>query len=508
MKIKLYLLLFSLCFLSFAATAQTPIVDSSLAKMNTEGYTNSKAMSMLHTFTDVYGQRINGSREYLAAATWAADKMKEIGLDNVHFETNCKDCRGWTVRGFNVELVAPNYMHIIAYPLAETHSTAGVVEGELINIPSFAKMDEVKAQFAGKLKGKIILLGGEPRSRALTEPVMKRYSDAELDTMEKKPSATHKQTPLPTQLEEWKTSDHTYKEFMLFAEQEGALAVLRASGNAMGIVGVGGTYEYLAGDFKVLPYFAIMSEHFSRLLHMLQQKVVPKIRLNLETEIYTEPANNVNIIGEIKGTDPKLKAETVMVGGHFDSWHAGTGATDNGVSCIAMLEALRILKQTGIAPRRTIRVGFWGGEEQAFVGSVSYVIQHFGPLNEKPNNESKKITAYLNLDNGAGAIRGVYLQNNENARQTFKEVFAPISSLTRGTTTIENTLSTDHESFDHYNIPAFQFIQDGLNYGSVTHHTHLDLPEYVPESDLKKNAVILAWTLYALANRDGMVPRK
>ncbi len=257
MKIIPYLRLFPLYFLSVAASAQAPITDSALAKMNTEGSTHSKAMSMLHTFTDVYGQRINGSREYLAAAKWAADKMKEIGLDNVHFENNCKDCRGWSVKGFNVELVAPNYMHIIAYPLAETRSTAGVVEGELINIPAFGKMDEVRTQFAGKLKGKIILLGGEPRSRALAEPIIKRYRDGELDTMEKKPTATHKQTALPAQLEEWKTSDHTYKDFMLFAEQEGALAVLKASGNAMGIVGVGGTYEYLAGDFKVLPYFSI-----------------------------------------------------------------------------------------------------------------------------------------------------------------------------------------------------------------------------------------------------------
>lgn len=505
MTVKKILRILILISFSSQLYAQDPTI---LAQIRTEGLLHSQAKELLHTLTDVYGQRLTGSREYLAAAKWTMNKMKEIGLENVHFENFCKDCRGWSIKGFNVEMVAPNYMHIMAYPLAMTKSTPGIVEGEVVNIDGFSDMKSVREKFSGKLKGKIILLGKEPRLRSLTEPVSKRYTSEELANMEHLLTPKVKPTPLPEELESWKTSDHMDKDFLAFAEEEGALAVLKSQSMFMGILGVGGTYNYLANDPTPLPYFSIMPEHFGRMVRMLEDHVIPKIKLNLETEFYLEPDNNVNIIGEIPGKDPRLAAETVLVGGHFDSWHSGTGATDNGVSCTELIEALRILKQTGISPRRTIRIGLWGGEEQAFLGSVAYAIQHYGPLREAPNADSKKVSAYLNLDNGAGAIRGIYLQGNELARNDFKEIFTPIASLTDGAISIENTLSTDHETFDHYKIPSFQFIQDPLSYETVNHHTHLDLPEYAPEDDLKKNALILAWTIYSLAEKDTMLPRK
>jgi hypothetical protein len=494
--------------LLFAGYSQAQSTDMVLAKFRDEGFLHSQARGMLSEFTDVYGQRLTGSREYLAAANWAAAKMKTIGLENVHFENYCKDCRGWSLKTFNVEMVAPNYMHLVAYPMAMTRSTAGVVEGKLVSIESIRDMNSVKEKFAGKLKGKVILLGTEPRQRSLTDTIFKRYSDEELKRMEDKTMPLVKPTPLPELLDSWKVDDHLADEFFAFAEKEGALAVLQAQSAITGILHAQGTYNYLEGSAKSLPYFSIMAEHFGRFYRMLKQEVVPVIRLNLETSFYLEPENNVNIIGEIPGTDPSLKSEVVMVGGHFDSWHSATGATDNGVSCMVLMEALRILKQTGITPKRTIRICLWGGEEQAFIGSVAYATKHFGGLREAPNEESKKVTSYLNLDNGAGAIRGLYLQGNEFARPVFKKIFNGISSLCNGTLTIENTLSTDHETFDHYNIPSFQFIQDPISYGSVTHHTHLDLPEYVPEEDAKKNAVILAWTIYSIGEMDTMVPRK
>lgn len=488
--------------------SQSPVADMRLEKIRNEGLQHSEAKNMLMEFTDVYGQRLTGSREYLAAAKWAAAKMKAMGLDNVHFENFCKDCRGWSVKSFNVEMIAPNYMHIVAYPMAMTKSTAGIAEGELISVESFKDMKAVKENFSGKLKGKIILLGAEPRQRSLTDTTFKRYNEDELKNKNEQLSPSIKQTPLPELLDSWKVSDHTDDEFIAFVEKEGALAVLRTQGALYGVLHVQGTYNYLEKDPKALPYFSIIPEQFGRLYRMLKQHVIPRIRLDLQTTFYLEPENNVNIVGEIQGSDPTLKSEVIMVGGHFDSWHSATGATDNGVSCIVLMEALRILKQSGIAPKRTIRICLWGGEEQAFIGSVAYAVDHFGQLKEKPNNDSKKVSAYLNLDNGAGAIRGIYLQGNEFARPVFKEIFSHISSLGTGTLTIENTLSTDHETFDHYNIPSFQFIQDPLNYETVTHHSHLDLPEYVPETDIKKNAVILAWTINKIAVMDSMVPRK
>ncbi len=503
-------LLFTLLFIQlfFIGFSQTAFDETKLSKFKNEGLLHSDAIKMLNEFTDVYGQRLTGSREYLGAAKWTANKMNEIGLTNVHFENYCKDCRGWTVKSFNVEMTAPNYMHIMAYPLAMTKSTNGVVEGEIVSVESTSDLNVVKERYTGKLKGKIILWGTLPKARPLSDPLSKRFSEAELKSMEDKLSPSVKQTPLPEQLEEWKISDHKENAFLEFVEKEGALAVLKTQPMFAGSLNVSGTYNFLETDPKSLPFFAIMPEHFGRLFRMLQQKVTPKIKLDLQTDFYLEPENNVNIIGEITGSDPTLKSETVLIGGHFDSWHSGTGATDNGVSCITLMEALRILKQSGITPKRTIRIGLWGGEEQAFIGSVAYATEHYGKLKEKPNSESKKVQAYLNLDNGAGAIRGIYLQGNELTRPIFKEIFSPVASLGVNTITIENTLSTDHETFDHYNIPSFQFIQDHLSYETINHHTHLDLPEYVPENDMMKNAVILAWTIYSLAEKNTMVPRK
>jgi len=353
-----------------------------------------------------------------------------------------------------------------------------------------------------------VLLGNEPRKAPLNEKVSNRYTEDELETMEDKLVPKTKQTPLPELFKGWETSDVYDKDFLEFVESEGALAVIKSRAILLGILHPDGTYYYQTGALKPLPYFTIMPEQFGRLARMIKLGVTPKIRLHLETEFYNEQQNNVNIIGELTGTDAKLKSETILIGAHFDSWHSGTGATDNGANSVVLVEALRILKAIDYKPKRTLRMGLWGGEEQAFLGSASYAKQHFGGLLEKPNNTSKKISAYLNLDNGAGAIRGLYLQKNELARPVFEDVFEPISNLSEGALTIENTLSTDHETFDHYNIPAFQFIQDGLAYHNVTHHTQLDVLEYVPEEDIMKNAVILAWTIYKLSENEAMVPRK
>lgn len=494
-------------FLQFSGYSQLS-PDQQLAKIKLAGYQQSQVKKMFYQLTDVYGQRLTGSREYYAAAKWTAATMKEIGLTNVHFENYCKDCRGWSMKSFNVEMVSPNFMHIVAYPLAWTKSTNGTVEGELIHIEDWRALDSVKKNFAGKLKGKIILLGKEPRLSRLTDTVFSRLSEEQLKRMETELVPEEKTRPLPDLLDQWAGENVEDQSFLEFVEQEGALAILKTSRKMTGILNVSGTYYYKESNIKPLPYFSIMPEHFGRMLRLIRQDLAPKVRLNLETSFYLEPDNNVNIIGEIEGSDPALKSESILIGGHFDSWHLASGATDNGVSCVVLMEALRILKQSGLKPKRTLRIGLWGGEEQDFVGSVSYAREHFGELKSKPNAESEKVSAYLNLDNGGGAIRGIYLQGNEMAGPVFNNIFLKGPSLGVRTLTIDNTTSTDHETFDYYNIPSFQFIQDPLSYETVNHHTHLDFPEYVPEEDMMKNAVILAWTLYNLADMDTKVPRK
>lgn len=508
MKLKTILTLIFFIGFFIQSFAQLTTDEIVLSKIRNEGLNNSKAMEMLSNLTDIYGQRLTGSREYYAAANWISEKMKESGLENVHFENYCSDCRGWGIKSFNLEMIAPNYMHINAYPLSMSKSTNGIVSGEIVHIKSSKDMNSIKQKFSGKIKGKIILLGKEPKKKSLLDTLSFTYSEAQLAKMEEQLSAKEKQTPLPELFESWEISDKKDEEFLRFLESEGALALLTTRPMYLGVLHPDGTYYFRDNDLKPLPYFAIMPEHFGRLYRMTQLNSSPILRINLETEFYNEPENNVNIIAEIPGVDSKLKSESILIGAHFDSWHSGTGATDNGANSIVLVEALRILKQIGYQPKRTIKIGLWGGEEQAFLGSAAYAENHFGRLNEKPNASSLKVSAYLNLDNGAGAIRGMYLQKNELARPVFDKIFSAIPNLTVGALTIENTLSTDHETFDYYNIPSFQFIQDELSYNTANHHTNLDLIEYVPENDIVKNSVVLAWTIYSLAEMKVKVPRK
>lgn len=499
-----------LLFIGFTINSYSQLKDeeNTLSEIRNEGFNNSEVMNMLSQFTDIYGQRLTGTREYYKAANWISDEMKKIGLQNVHFENYCSDCRGWNIKTFNVEMIAPNYMSISAYPSAMTKSTNGIVSGEIISIENSTDLSKVRKEFSGKLKGKIILLGRAPKKKSLLDTIEFRYSKKQLKQKEQQLTAKVEITPLPELFKKWEIEDKGEENFLKFLDAEGALAILTTRPMYLGVLHPKEMYYFRNGDLKPLPYFSIMPEHFGRLYRMTKLNTTPIIRLNLETEFYNEPKNNVNIIGEIPGNDAKLKSESILLGAHFDSWHSGTGATDNGANSIVLVEALRILKQIDYQPKRTIRIGLWGGEEQAFLGSASYAKRHFGALNEKPNPSSKKVSAYLNLDNGAGAIRGIYLQNNEFARPIFEKVFEPISSLTTGAITIENTLSTDHETFNFYKIPSFQFIQDELSYDTSTHHTNLDLLEYVNEDDIKKNAVILAWTIYSLDNMKEKIPRK
>jgi carboxypeptidase Q len=508
MKLKTIIALFLFLGFSINSYSQLTSDENTLSEIRNEGFNNSEAMNMLSEFTDIYGQRLTGTREYYKAASWISDAMKKVGLKNVHFENYCSDCRGWNIKTFSVEMVAPNYMSISAYPSTMTKSTNGIVSGEIISIENYADLNKVRKEFSGKLKGKVILLGKTPKKKSLLDTIEFRYSDKQLKHKEQQLIAKVKITRLPELFKKWETEDKANENFLKFLDAEGALAILTTRPMYLGVLHPKELYYFRKGDLKILPYFAIMPEHFGRLYRMTKLNTTPTIRLNLETEFYNEPENNVNIIGEIPGNDAKLKSESILLGAHFDSWHSGTGATDNGANSIVLVEALRILKQIGYQPKRTVRIGLWGGEEQAFLGSASYAKKHFGTLNEKPNATSKKVSVYLNLDNGAGAIRGIYLQNNEFARPIFEKVFEPISNLTTGAITIENTLSTDHETFNFYNIPSFQFIQDELAYNTSTHHTNLDLLEYVHENDIMKNAVILAWTIYSLDNMKEKIPRK
>jgi len=261
----------------------------------------------------------------------------------------------------------------------------------------------------------------------------------------------------------------------------------------------------------------VASENYGRLVRMLDKKVAVTLQADIQNKFYEDDLNSFNIIGEIPGMEKAKADEVVMIGAHFDSWHSGTGATDNGAGSAVMLEAMRILKATGVKLRRTVRIGLWTGEEQGLLGSRAYVKQHFGswepdtqPDKEKLKllPEHAKLDAYYNVDNGSGKIRGVYLQGNESIAPLFNQWMEPFHNLGMTTLSIRNTGGTDHLSFDAVGLPGFQFIQDPIEYDTRTHHSNMDVYERIQEPDMKQMAVIVASFVYLTANRDDFVPRK
>jgi Iap family predicted aminopeptidase len=295
-----------------------------------------------------------------------------------------------------------------------------------------------------------------------------------------------------------------------YLQQKGAVALLSMNGTGRdGTLFVDGTPAYAKGYDAPIPQVVVSTEDYMRLQRLLADKKDVELEMNIQNKWYNDDLQGYNVIGEIPGTDPALKTQVVMLGGHLDSWHSGTGATDNGAGCIVMMEALRILKALGVQPKRTVRIALWGGEEEGLLGSFGYVKKHFGnPADMKLSPEQKNISVYFNLDNGSGKIRGIYLQNNEAVGPIFKSWLQPFADLDATGVTKSNTGSTDHLSFDAVGIPAFQFIQDPLEYETRTHHSNMDVYDHLQIADLKQAAQVVAGFIYNAAMRDEMIPRK
>lgn len=515
MKTTFYFLVAAIILSGFPATGQT--TSQALSKINTEGFQKSQVMDLITELSDVYGPRLTGTDQYYEAAVWAKEKLENFGVDKVFFENYCDDCMGWEVNSFNVEMTEPAYMKIQAYPYAWTESSNGVQTGELVWIEDYSNIEKVKNQWSGKLKDKTILVGTAPKQNMLFDALSKRFTNEEIEAAERSivPAPGN---PLGYSaggmdlvrdseiMTNFMRKDDAFYEFV---KAEGALAILGTTPFFPGIIHPSGTYNYRKGVVKPIPYFAISPENFGKLTRLLDNDINPKINFLLDSELYLKPENNVNIIGEITGSDPKLKDEVVMIGAHFDSWHSAAGATDNGAGSAVMMEVMRIIKASGVKPKRTIRIALWGGEEQGYLGSLAYAEDHFGKVKDsKRKKEVEKISAYFNMDNGAGKMRGIFLQGNEAVRPIFAEMLKPYDHLDVDNLTIQNTNFTDHDVFDYYKIPGFQIIQDPLNYNTVTHHTNLDALEYVPEQDMMINATVIAALVYQIAQRDSMLPRE
>ena len=495
-------------FLALAAIsplrAQETVEGDALARIRAEGFQHSHLMETLSWISDVYGPRLTGSHNYHKAAEWARDQLTSWGLSNAHLEAWGDVGSAWSIDRFSIEMTAPSYTRIVAYPAAWTPGTHGVVRGSPVpvTISSPADFD----RYRGKLVGTIVMLGQPSKEASRFEPTADRWSDAQLDSMA---AITDPGEPTSYAEEErdWWNGLARTQAVMDFLKQEGIAVLLQPSridGKALSVAGIGD----IVNTRPAFPAFTIAKEQYGRILRILDKNVPVTLEISLETSIDDSDTRGYNVIAEIPGTDPALRDQIVMLGGHFDSWHSGTGAVDNGAGSAAAMEAVRILKAMGVKPRRTIRVGLWGGEEQDYFGSAGYVKQHFGdPMTGEPTADAAKVSAYFNLDNGSGRVRGVYLQGNERVRPIFRAWLAPFADLGATTLTVANTGGTDHMSFAAVGIPGFQFIQDPLDYETRRHHTSLDVYEAALPDDLKQAAVILASFVYDAAMRDEMLPR-
>ena len=507
---------------------KTESIDSVLySKIKDEGLNNSKIMKTLSMLTDVCGPRLTNSTGYKNAADYAKSTLESYGLKNVFFDYWGEEFgRGWQLNKFSLQCIEPVYSSIISYPKAWSPGIKGTAKAEAIYLDIKTKDDLDK--YSGKLKGKIILFNEPVAVKPGFESDAKRMEDSTLLRM----SNAEKDPPSSGGRRLQRTKEEQQLVFLKweFCQDEGAIAILEASpGTSLddGTIWVSEATVPNSPDIprdkrirafnpkapKILPQVVVADEHYNRLIRQIQNGSKVKLELVFDAN-YTPAAEGFNVIGEIPGTD--LKDEIVMIGAHLDSWHSATGATDNAAGSAVMMEVIRIIKTLGINPRRTIRIGLWDGEEQGLLGSKSYVKRNFGERLDKslPYDSiilkpgSEKFSVYFNMDEGTGKYRGVFLQGNEAARPIFRNWLKPFEKTGASTLSLSNTGSTDHISFDAVGLPAFQFIQDPIEYTKRTHHTSMDLYDKILEEDLIQNAIITTVFTWQAANRDGLFPRK
>lgn len=502
---NLFLLFTLLLGISLSSFAQGEI-----DKIKTEGLTHSQVMNIAFHLTDASGPRLTNSSGYFKAANWAVNELKKWGLTNVALEPWGEFGKGWELKKSYIAMTEPYYRPLIGFPKTWTKGTHGIKNAELLIIDA---VDSAALEtYRGKLKNKIIILLRKDSIRPSFNADARRYTDEELSKMQ------NAKPPIPETAEARKRRRQMFGNqsasvsslLKKMATQEGALALLSTTTRGKdGTLFVSGGGGYAKDDAENITDLMISYEDYMLLQRLATNGILVKIDLDVATQFNTQNLTGHNVVAEITGTDPELKSEIVMLGGHLDSWQGSVGATDNAAGSAVMMEAVRIIKTLGIQPRRTIRIALWDGEEQGLHGSRNYVKNHFAnPGNMQLKPEFEKVSAYYNLDNGTGRIRGIYLQGNEAARNIFTEWLKPFNDLGASTVTISNTGGTDHLAFDAVGIPGFQFIQDPIEYNTRTHHTNMDSYEHLLPEDLKQAATIIAAFVINTANRDEKIPRK
>jgi hypothetical protein len=490
-----------------------------VTEIRQEGFRRSQVMDTLSDLTDMIGPRLSGSPELKKANDWTRDKLTSFGLQNAHLESWGRLGRGWMNEFTSVRMLTPDVSMMFAYPKAWSPGTSGVVKGDAVLL-KVSKPEELQ-KYKGTLAGKIVFVGEAKELKLHEEAESERYDEKKLAEIVNYSVRSSFESRREAILARRALS----RAVARFLAEEKALAIVEASTGEGGAIFVQGTNAYKKEEPIGVPSLVMSPENYGRIARLVSRSIPVQLELDVRNKFFDD-VEQFNTVAEIPGTDKK--DEVVMLGAHLDSWHSGTGATDNGAGVAVAMEAVRILKALDVKPRRTIRIALWGGEEQGLLGSKGYVSQHFGqrerlltagmnpdtpeylrPLGKitlKP--EQATVCAYFNLDNGTGKVRGIYAQENAAVRPIFEKWLAPFSDLGATSVTMRNTSGTDHLSFDTVGIPAFQFIQDPIEYDTLTHHSNLDVFERAQKDDLAQAAVIMASFVYNAAMRDEMLPRK
>jgi carboxypeptidase Q len=507
MKKKLLFSCLLIAGVSCSVFAQEQVDQAAVQKIRDEGLNHSKVMETAFYLTDVAGPRLAGSPGLKRAQTWAVNQLKSWGMANAKLEPWGKFGKGWEVEKNYAAVTVPYYHAIIAIPKAWTPGTNGPIKSEVVVMKADTITDLDK--YKGKLAGKIIIFDVNTKVTRSTKPDLSRYTDAELDEMAKAVSQpTQRRAANSPQLNAFQRARALRAAISTFLQQENVGLVLSMARGTDGTVFTTNGASYADTAKAVAPELETSGEDYLRILRLVKAGQKVEMEADIKTKFFTDDLQGYDVVAEIPGTDKKLKDQVVMIGGHLDSWHGATGATDNAAGSAVMMEVMRILKAIDFKPKRTIRIALWSSEEQGLFGSRYYVLNHFGdPKTMVLKPEQAKISAYYNLDNGTGKIRGIYLQGDSAAGAIFKPWFEPFKDLGAGTITIRNTGGTDHLSFDAVGIPGFQFIQDAMDYGTRTHHSNQDTYDRLSEDDLKQAATIVASFVYNTSQRQEMIPR-
>ncbi len=494
--------------LTVAQVSAQEVDQAAMAKIRKEGFEHSHVAEIAHRLTDVSGPRLTNSPGFYRAAEWSVKQLRQWGLENARVEDWGEFGRGWQVEKSYLAMTKPYYMPFIAIPKAWTRGTDGPVSGEVVLVHA-QNEEDIKKYADGQLNGKIVLLRGIADTSPTFKPDAVRYTAEDLEKMTNSENFGAR----TFNAEQQERLRHLY---MFRNKVDSLLRSQKIRLELAGRNGKHGTFftsngaSYRGDAAPAGPSFEVAPEYAGLMARLLESGIPVTVEAESRTTFYDQKLTTGNVIAEIPGTDPRLKDEIVMLGAHLDSWHSATGATDNAAGSVVMMEAVRILQSAGLKPKRTIRLALWSGEEQGIFGSRNYVKKTFGdPQTMKLTAAHEKFSAYYNIDNGTGRIRGIYLQGNEAAGPVFAGWLSAFSDIIdHPTVTLRNTGGTDHLSFDAVGLPGFQFIQDGIEYGSRTHHTNADTYERLVMDDLKQMAVVVAAFVYNTAQMDGKIPRK